>query len=369
MNEQGRQHNQKLKAFLIYKYLLEKTDENNCASAETIVAYLIENLGIPAERRSIYRDLDSINIMLYALHNFMTIDEAIQEIENLPDNSWQTIVYNGSKKGYYVKRRYYDVGEEYSLNDVKTIAECIYTSKFITKNKADSYVDIITKLLTSEEESKEIQHDALLLDRGKTISPDVFNSVRKINKAMKTKSGKNSHTPEKISFKYQTTTINKTAAERRHGEKYIVSPYKLVINDGNYYLLGYDEKKAAARTYRVDRMKDIKPLGIPRDGEELFRTINEKTLLLQNFGMYDGKKAFVTLRFINPLLDAVIDKFGSKLFYQKVDDKHFSVQVEVPITDQFFGWLCGFGKRVKIISPPPIQDKFKEYLDKIRSIY
>jgi predicted DNA-binding transcriptional regulator YafY len=65
----------------------------------------------------------------------------------------------------------------------------------------------------------------------------------------------------------------------------------------------------------------------------------------------------------------LIDKFGSKLFYQKVDDKHFSVQVEVPITEQFFGWLCGFGRRVKIISPPSIQDKFKEYLDKIRGIY
>ena len=90
---------------------------------------------------------------------------------------------------------------------------------------------------------------------------------------------------------------------------------------------------------------------------------------MQKFGMYDGKKEFVTLRFINPLLDTVIDKFGNKPFYQKVDDKHFSVQVEVPITDQFFGWLCSFGKRVKIISPPPIQDKFKEYLDKIRSIY
>lgn len=369
MSEKGKQYNQRLKAFLIYKFLLDNSDENNCFSATTIANHLSKDYDMPAERRSVCKDIEAINIMLYAMHNFMTINEAIKEVDVLTDTSWQAIVYNGSKKGYYVKHRYYDIDEEYSLNDVKTIAECIYTTKFITEEKANSYVNIITKILTSTEQAKEIQHKALLLDRGKTISPDVFNSVRKINKAMKTKIGKNPHTPEKISFKYLTTTINKTAAERRHGEKYIVSPYKLVINDGNYYLLGYDDKSAAARTYRVDRMKDIKPLGTPRDGEELFRTVNDKAFVMQKFGMYDGKKEFVTLRFINPLLDTVIDKFGSKLFYQKVDDKHFSVQVEVPITDQFFGWLCGFGKRVKIISPPPIQDKFKEYLDKIISIY
>ena len=69
-------------------------------------------------------------------------------------------------------------------------------------------------------------------------------------------------------------------------------------------------------------------------------------------------------------LDTVVDKFGrDNLYYQKVDETHFSLQVDVAVTDQFFGWLCGLGKKVKIISPPPIQEKFKEYLEKIKSIY
>ena len=49
--------------------------------------------------------------------------------------------------------------------------------------------------------------------------------------------------------------------------------------------------------------------------EDLADAVN---FVMQKFGMYDGKKEFVTLRFINPLLDTVIDKFGNKLFYQKV---------------------------------------------------
>ena len=77
--------------------------------------------------------------------------------------------------------------------------------------------------------------------------------------------------------------------------------------------------------------------------------------------MYSGKVERVELRFIHRMLDTVYDKFGKDIYCQELDKKYFSVQVEVAITDQFFGWLCGLGKRVKIISPPPVQEKFKDY--------
>ena len=56
---------------------------------------------------------------------------------------------------------------------------------------------------------------------------------------------------------------------RRHGEKYIVSPYKLLINDGNYYLLAYSDHFKDMRTHRVDRTKGVKREGIPRKGKDV----------------------------------------------------------------------------------------------------
>ena len=186
---------------------------------------------------------------------------------------------------------------------------------------------------------------------------------------MRVKAGKEKHVPEKISFKYVTAAPKGKTTEFRKGEGYIVNPFKIIINDGNYYLLAFDDKKAAARTFRIDKMKEIKLLGIPRDkADELF-SIDEKAYVKQHFGMYGGKTERVELRFINRLLDTVYDKFGKDIYCQETDEKHFSVQAEVAITDQFFGWLCGLGKQVKIISPPPVQEKFKEFLDKIKNIY
>ena len=86
--------------------------------------------------------------------------------------------------------------------------------------------------------------------------------------------------------------------------------------------------------------------------------------------MFGGELKRVSMLFINPLLDTVIEKLGTKdVIYTKVDDSHFSVSAKVEISDQFFGWLLGFGKRARLTYPDETVAQFKEYIDKIRSMY
>ena len=363
-----RRQNQRFKSFLVYKYLFEKSDENHCFSAESIITHLEEQYGVTAEERSIYKDIYDLNVLCYRFafpdEKMSQIWEEIEEFEEEGDNSWKTIVYDGSRRGYYVRHR------EYDIDDLRTIAACIYSAKFITERQAKQYVNIMLDTLVSEHQAAEIRQDAFLVDRGKTINKNVFYNIQTISAAMRTATGKDKHTPKKIAFKYLTATIKGEAAERRKGAKYIVNPFRLLINDGNYYLLGVEETKKKIMTYRVDRMKDVVELKEEREHAELFRTIDEKTYAKQHFGMFNGAKERVTLRFSNHMLDTVVDKFGKENhYYYQVDDRHFSVQVEVAVTDQFFGWLCGLGKRVKIISPPPVQEKYKQHLEKIKDMY
>lgn len=86
--------------------------------------------------------------------------------------------------------------------------------------------------------------------------------------------------------------------------------------------------------------------------------------------MYSGEQHIITLRFINSLLDTAIERFGKQgVSYSKIDENHFQVITPVEISDQFFGWLLGFGKKVKILDPEPVIEDFKAYLDKIRDMY
>ena len=62
----GKQVNQKLKPYVVLQYLLKYSDENHAKSAADIIGYL-ENCGISAERRSIYRDIEDINRIMLML--------------------------------------------------------------------------------------------------------------------------------------------------------------------------------------------------------------------------------------------------------------------------------------------------------------
>lgn len=52
------------------------------------------------------------------------------------------------------------------------------------------------------------------------------------------------------------------------------------------------------------------------------------------------------------------------MIYAKVDDRHFSVTAHVEISDLFYGWLLGFGKRVKLTYHDGAVEGFIAYLDK-----
>ena len=86
--------------------------------------------------------------------------------------------------------------------------------------------------------------------------------------------------------------------------------------------------------------------------------------------MYQGEREHVKIRALNMLLDTFVDRFGIRdVIYTKDDDKHFTAVVNVAVSNQFFGWLCGLGNKVKIVSPSPVVEDFKKYLDKMRGMY
>lgn len=362
----GKQPFQMAKSYIVLRYLMENTDENHVVSADDICGYLLVH-GISAERRSVYRDMDAINKAAYMLMNDCDIQEASEVIDGDEDNEFKIIAYKTSPRGYYFQP------QEYMLSDIRLLAEGIYASKFISEKEAEKLTDIVCSLV-SKYQRTEIKHNAFLVGRTKTDNKNVLFNINTINEAMSKTVDGEPHTPEKITFKYLKHTINnvKQTVERKQGEKYTVSPYALLINNSNYYLLAFDDSSKKMRTYRVDRMKNVSFTGVPREGESVFNEIDMKTYTQRVFNMYSGKLERVTIEFINPLLDAMIDRFGNdkeNATYYYVDEKHSAVSVKVEISEQFFGWLLEFGRRLKLTAPQSAVDGFKAYMDKVREMY
>ena len=356
----GKKRNQKMKPFLVYQYLLRHTDENHTITGEDICSAMTDTYDIEAERRGIYRDIDEINKALIAFEEGISIEEAAEWIED--DESLKKIIFDKHQKGFCLRQRHYD------YTDIQLLVESIYASKYLSESQAERLIKVLCEFV-SEFQEKKIRHNAILTDRVKTNNSGVLNNIEKIDAAM---SKEDKHVPEKISFKYLKYSISNLnqQVERRHGSRYEVSPYALLINDGNYYLLAYNDYVKDLRTYRVDRMKDVKLLGVEREGKEAFNKINLKNYTQRVFSMFGGEQERITIQFINPLLDTVVDRFGKKgMLYNVVDDKHFSITAPIEISDQFYGWVLGFGNKAKILKPQKVVDGFTTYLDKIRKLY
>lgn len=365
--QHGRKPNQKLKAYLVMRYLMKNSDIDNPVSTTDIQDFLLSDFGIESERRSIYKDIEEINKILWMEYYGGTFAEAEVALCEDDTDEEKAIVYDKSRKGFYVKQR------KLELDDIRLLAECVYTAKFVPEKQVHTLIDTLTEY-ASDAQAESIKHDAFNIDRSRpnTLKSTVLYNLSTINEALSRKLEGRPHSPEKIRFKYMKYTVSnvKQQAERRRGDNYIVSPYRLLINDGNYYLLAFDDRYQEIRTYRVDRMKDVQRTGEPRDGEVAFNAVDWNRYTQRTFSMFSGKTVSVTMRFINPLLDTVVDRFGTKdVSFAIVDDRHFTLTAPVDISPQFFGWLLGFGKRAKLIAPDFVVEEFTAYIEKVQNMY
>ena len=376
--KRGLQPEQKLKAYLVLELLRRQTDRFHPMCADVIAEKIKDEYGISAERRSIYRDIDAINEAVLIAHG-----EArnIKEAKELVEGGMITIPYSASnyakeKKGYYFDNLFCD------FEDIRLAAECIYSAKFIDKARADKIIDEIICKDISKYQRDEIVGDIFVSDRARTTNKHLWKAIEIIREAMYHRTEddeddkkKYKHRPEQISFQYLTHTLGniENEIERGKGAEYVVSPYRLMACDGNFYLLAYNakEKRHKVRTYRVDRMRNVKRIkGSEREGWEEVKQIDLETYTQTHFNMFTGDSELVTIRFTNDLLDSIIDRFGSKnARYLAYDKKHFTVTTRIHLSPPFYGWVFGFGKKAKIISPQKAVDEMTKTIETLSGMY
>ncbi|MBP3329317.1 MAG: WYL domain-containing protein [Clostridia bacterium] len=348
----GRRENHKYKALLVAQVLLKRTDDKHAIKTSEIVEYLKE-YGIKSEAHSIQRDMKMLN-QIFELDTDPELE--IEERERL--NYY--IEYDKRQHGYKVANRPYD------FDELKLLAECIHSAKFISEKQSKDLLETVYSLC-SEPQAEEIKKKVYLVGRGKgkTQNEKTLKSIKVINDAIKSDC--------QIEFQYQQYVIENglTQVLKRKGAKYRYSPYALLINDGNYYMIASDQRGKNLYHFRIDRMKSVKIFNEKRIGKELYKNFDIENYTRRVFSMYGGEKTTIKLQFDNKLLDTVIERFGtdSDVFYAPVDKKTFAVRTKVEVSSQFYSWLCGFGVKVKIISPQEVIDGYTEHLKAITESY
>lgn len=318
--------NQKKKLFCILELLKRESDELHPVSTERIIDYLASN-DINAERKSIYDDVRALQELGYD-------------------------VIPCGRKGYYLGAR------EFELAELKLLVDAVQSSKFLTEKKSH---ELIKKLeqFPSRYEAGKLQRQVHVIDRVKAMNESVLYVVDTLHEAIAEN--------KIITFQYMKWNGKKELVPRHEGKRYCVSPYLLMWEEENYYLVAYDEEAKGRRFYRVDKMAEIKIEEAPRTHGEEF-TENAALLSKKTFGMYDGKEERVRLSFEESLLGVVLDRFGTDVILLDKGDNRYEAAVDVQVSQQFFGWLCGVSG-VKIVEPERVADAYKEHLKKQTMLY
>lgn len=357
----GNQLLHKVKLSLVLRQLIKRVVKQRSGSASVLIGSL-KKRGVKAARRLI---INVNNLFIWIAKTKADAEKANAVTPKKEEGAKKMMTYDRMKQDFMTLKRHFE------LNDLRLLAECVYTAKFLTEGQANRLVDAICESV-GEEQAKTIRYEPLLTDREKTDNLSLILKLAAISEAMSDALDDQPHIPEKISFDYLKAAINEASmqAELKTDKHLVVSPFKLMINDGKYYLLAFDDESRRMRTYRLDRMKDIERTGYAREGEDIFRKIDLQAYASRVFSMCNDRTEPIKLWFSDALLDKAIERFGtSGASYTKADDTHFYVSANAEIGDPFFGWLLGFGDQVKIVEPLSVVSAFTDYLDNIRKQY
>ena len=326
--EKGRY--QKLKLLYLLEILRDYSDENTYLSVKELTSLLLKK-EIVVERKTLYKD-----------------------IELLQDYGFNIVVEKNGRENTYAL-----VEREFELAEVKMLIDVIQASKFLTAKKSR---DLILKLkkLASKKQAQKIQRQVYSFEENKYINENIYYNIDAIHNAIAEN--------KQINFNYWQWNYKKQMIDRKNGEVYNVSPFALVWNDENYYMVAYDAKTDLIKNYRVDKMRNVVIAENDRLGHDKFQKEDISSYSKKIFGMYGETLEKVTLEFKESLIGAIVDRFGKDIIIHKKDD-YYQTSVEVMCSSHFLGWIFSLGSDIEILAPQNVRNLYVREVEVLLNKY
>ena len=199
---------------------------------------------------------------------------------------------------------YWMASRAFELSELKLLVDAVQASKVISARTSKK---LIRKLeaLCSEYEGTQLQRQVYVDGRPKADSRTLLYSIDALHTAISA--------GRLVQFRYKNNST------------WTVSPWQLAWEGGCYYLIAYQDEKDPAniRNYRV------------------------------------------TLRCTADLEAAMRDRFGQDTLFLPEADGYFHFDVPVCVSDQFYGWVCGFGGKVEVTSPAEVRHGLHDMVQKL----
>jgi predicted DNA-binding transcriptional regulator YafY len=171
---------------------------------------------------------------------------------------------------------------------------------------------------------------------------------------------------KKIEFEYWKYDIETNKLQKKVVSKPKVTPYAIIYNKQQFYMIGIKDGQDKFYNYRLDRIKTLKIL---EEVKTIFKTSSEiKEYAESLVEMFGGEKEEIEAVCSTFLLDAVYDQFGKNAIIQQIDDDKFKLTVQANLTGIRM-WAIKYIDCVEIIRPKELRNEIKDIINKAKIKY
>lgn len=321
----ARSENQKLKVLHLAAILYQYSDPEHGMTMTDIIAKLQER-GISAERKSLYRDLA-------ALKDF-GLDIRSAKV--------------GTNTEYRLASRAFDITE------LQLIMDAIQSSRFLSREQADRLASRL-QLLTSFNYRWMLEGSVQVEGRSRTDHKGTLENVNSIRQALQQR--------RQVEFKYLEYTVDGTRRPRKNGKVYCETPISLIHSNDLYYMISFNSDHETILTYRVDRMAEVAISSKRAVLNNRIASYDPVQFEEQSFSMFGGELINAVLSAKPCAMDAMVDRFGESALSGTTEDGRALFKTSLMASPTFYGWLAQFKGDVTVVSPKHLAVKYQAHLE------
>ncbi|MGN1301577.1 MAG: helix-turn-helix transcriptional regulator [Clostridia bacterium] len=315
----------------ILNVLKKYSDEEHKLSATEIQRKIKEIYNVDIDPRTIRRN---INLLKYKLdYDISTRDE------------------NG--QGYYINR---NPDTDFEPGEVRAIIDTFSYANYIVPAVSKNIIKKC-KNMQNIYENRKLRDYKIYANDTKTDNMEVIKNIEDISEAIQNLN--------KVQFEYWKYTMD-DKIKKEIVSKPIVTPYAIVYNKQEFYVIGIKEGQEKFYNYRIDRIRNLVQLAEKRTLTRTTKEIKEYAESLVE--MFGGEKEDIEVKCTDYLLDTVFEMFGKDINITKIDDEVFKIKLRAnPMGFKF--WAMRNLDCIEVLKPLHLRNEIKEIIEEARNKY
>ncbi len=221
--------------------------------------------------------------------------------------------YNDNKIGYYINN---DPETDFEPGEIRAIIDTFSYSAFIEDKVAKGIIKKC-KNLQNIYENEKVKNYKVYSPKGKTSNMEVIKNIEDISNSIIKKN--------KIKFEYWKYSIKGDKIEKKIVSEPVVSPYAIIYDNQQFYMLGIKNGNDKFFHYRLDRIKNLQETNEKITIKKTEKDIEEYTDT--SVEIFSGQKIKIEAECNEIILDEVIEKFGKNIQINPINDKEFKISL------------------------------------------